>query len=275
MRFLVNTIYSGYRRIIPQVIVFKRTAGDILESAAGQVLNLVGQPYKNDYPESLLCFTKWNVETNILRMEHPVIESSPPLIRHIWCSVSLTKKFEDVFVQYIISQAQQGTSVSEYIVYLSTTGGSPFSAINLYNFLKTLPQKTTVYNMGNVASAGVTFFLGFQNRIGVPDCSFMIHQTTIDKQFLPGALSVFDLQSQIDSLSATDKKTRVIIQKETKPRASKVMNEKFIKNAVLKSTTFHTDEAKDRGFIDHIETPTLPVEGVLYITDQYLATLAG
>lgn len=198
-----------------------------------------------------------------------------PIVRHIWCSVNITKKMEDVFVQYILGQASSGINVSEYIVYLSTIGGSPFSAISLYNFLKSLPQKTTVYNMGNVGSAGVTFFLGFQNRIGVPDCSFMVHQTTIDKKFIPDQLSVFDLKSQIDSLSATDIKTRIIIEKETKSRASKPMSKKFIEQAILKTTTFHTAEAKERGFIDRIELPTLPVKDVLYLTDQYLATLPG
>jgi ATP-dependent protease ClpP protease subunit len=201
--------------------------------------------------------------------------TQPPIVRHIWCSVGITKKMEDVFVQYILGQASSGINVSEYVVYLSTTGGSPFSAISLYNFLKSLPQKTTVYNMGNVGSAGVTFFLGFQNRIGVPDCSFMIHQTTIDKKYLPDQISVFELKSQTDSLAATDKKTRIIIEKETKNRASKIMSKKFIEQAILKTTTFHTKEAKERGFIDRVELPTLPVKDVLYLTDQYLATLVG
>jgi ATP-dependent protease ClpP protease subunit len=201
--------------------------------------------------------------------------STDPIVRHIWCSVAITKKMEDIFVQYILGQASQGINVSEYVVYLSTTGGSPFSAISLYNFLKSLPQKTTVYNMGNVGSAGVTFFLGFQNRIGVPDSSFMIHQTTIDKKFITDQLTVFELRSQMDSLAATDTKTRIIIEKETKSRASKPMSKKFVEQAILKTTTFHTAEARERGFIDRVELPTLPVNGVLYLTDQYLATQPG
>ena len=102
-------------------------------------------------------------------------------VQHIWCSVGITKKMEDVFIGYILNQGQR---VSEYVVYLSTLGGSPFSGVTLYNFMKSIPQKTTVYNMGIVASAGVPFFLAFQNRVGVPDCSFMIHQTTLPRTSL-------------------------------------------------------------------------------------------
>lgn len=69
--------------------------------------------------------------------------------------------------------------------------------------------------MGNVFSAGVPFFLGFQNRIGVPDCSFMIHQTTLPRTALPEQFNLFDLDTQKATLLATDDKTQKIIQKET------------------------------------------------------------
>ena len=87
-------------------------------------------------------------------------------IQHIWCSATINKKMEDVLVSWICNQAQNAVGISEYVIYLSTFGGSPHSAVNLYNFFKSIPQKTTAYNMGNIFSAGVPFFLGFQKRIG-------------------------------------------------------------------------------------------------------------
>src|SRR5208282_5474400 len=124
-------------------------------------------------------------------------------------------------------------------VYLNSSGGSPFSGITLYNFLKSLPQKTTVYNMGSVDSAGVLFFLGFQNRIGVPDCSFMIHQTTLPRTIFAEYINVFDLNTQQASLKATDKKSHRIIEKETRPKATKPMSLSSIATAALKTTTYH------------------------------------
>jgi ATP-dependent protease ClpP protease subunit len=182
---------------------------------------------------------------------------------------------EDVFTGFINNQAQNGQNITEYVVYLATLGGSPFSAISLYNFIKSIPQKTTVYNMGNVASAGVPFFLSFQTRIGVPDCSFMVHQTTLPRTALPEYFNVFDLETQKANLSATDEKTQKIIQKETASRASKILTSATIRKAFLETTTYHTADAHTYGFIDKIELPRLPETGVLYITDQYLATLPG
>ncbi|MDE1969989.1 MAG: ATP-dependent Clp protease proteolytic subunit [Patescibacteria group bacterium] len=195
-------------------------------------------------------------------------------IQHIWCSALITKKMEDVLIGFICNQAQDPKQkISEYIIYLSTLGGNPFYAVNLYNFIKSIPQKTTVYNMGNVSSAGVPFFLGFQNRIGVPNCDFMIHQTTLSRDVLPEQFNVFDIDTQRASLSAIDEKTQNIIHKETSSRSKKPLSLATIKQAFLKTTTYTATEAQKYGFIDKIELPKLPDTGVLYLTDQYLATL--
>jgi ATP-dependent protease ClpP protease subunit len=129
--------------------------------------------------------------------------------------------------------------------------------------------------MGSVASAGVPFFLGFQNRIGVPDCSFMLHQTTVPRIILPEQVNVFDLDTQRATLSATDNKTIKLIRKETENRGNRPLRISAIKSAILKSTTYHADEALSHGFIDRVEQPKLPETGVMYITDQFLATLPG
>ena len=204
-----------------------------------------------------------------------MIEGQVAKTQHIWCSAAITKKMEDVMVGFICNQAQSSAGVSEYIIYLSTLGGSPFCAVNLYNFIKSIPQKTTAYNMGNVFSAGVPFFLGFQNRIGVPDCSFMIHQTTLPRSSLPEQFNVFDIDTQKASLLATDVKTQKIIQKETASKGTKSLTLSAIKKAFQNTTTYTATEAQKYGFIDRVELPKLPETGVIYLTDQYLATLPG
>lgn len=196
-------------------------------------------------------------------------------VQHIWCGVAITKKMEDVFIGFILRQAQENQNITEYVVYLSTLGGSPFSAISLYTFMQSLPQKTTVYNMGNVSSAGVPFFLGFQNRIGVPDCSFMVHQTNIPRSVLPENVNVFDLETQRANLLAIDDKTHKIILKETGVKGQKQLTPAAIKKAFLGSKTFHALEAHQYGFIDRIEQPKLPETGVLYITDQSLSAVTN
>jgi ATP-dependent protease ClpP protease subunit len=204
-------------------------------------------------------------------------QATPPQaqnIQHVWCSATISKKMEDVLVQFVCSQTQQQQNETEYVVYLSTLGGNPFSAVNIYNFIKSLPQKTTVYNMGAVYSAGVPFFLSFKKRIGVPDCSFMIHQTTLPRTILPEQFNEADLNEQKASLSSIDDKTQKIIHAETNSRgAAQPLSVNAIRNAALKSAKYDADAALRHGFIDKIELPTLPQTGVLFVTDQYLATL--
>jgi ATP-dependent protease ClpP protease subunit len=203
--------------------------------------------------------------------------NEPPIenIQHIWCSAIISKKMEDVFVSFICDQAQSGKKISRYVVYLSTPGGNPFSAVNLYNFIKSLPQETAVYNMGTVSSAGVPVFLAFKERFGVPGCSFMIHQTTTSRAALPDQLSATELRAQAGSLEITDKRTQAIIEKETVGRGTDPLTPALIAEMVIKTTTFTDADAQNRGIIDGIEQPTLPREGVLYLTDQFLATLPG
>jgi len=202
-------------------------------------------------------------------------QETNPKVQHIWCSAALTKKMEDVLIGFICNQAQNSVGISEYVIYLSTLGGSLFCAVNLYNFIKSIPQKTTAYNMGNVFSAGVPFFLGFQNRIGVPDCSFMIHQTTLPRTALPEQFNLFDLDTQKATLLSADDKTQKIIQKETSNKGTRSLTLPAIKKAFQNTTTYTAIEAQKYGFIDKIELPKLPDAGVLYITDQHLATLPG
>ena len=201
--------------------------------------------------------------------------SKAETVQHVWCSVAITKKMEDVFIAFIVSQATKAARIDEYIVYLSTLGGSAHSGMNLYNFMKSIPQRTTVYNMGNVHSAGVPFFLGFQRRFGVPDCSFMIHQTTFPRSILPEYFNVFDVETQQRSLLAIDKKSQEAILRETASRATKPLSADVIAKAALDSTTYGANEAHEHGFIEKIVSPKLPESGVLYLTDQHLATLPG
>jgi len=154
-----------------------------------------------------------------------------PIKYYFWCSAIISKKLEDTLCQFILSQLQASVQISEYVFYISTLGGDPYSGVNLYSFIKSLPMKTTAYNMGLVASAGVPFFLGFKERYGTPNCSFMIHQTSIGRDNFPVNVNVFDLQTQLQLLGA----------------------------------------AKKHGFIEKIEQPILAEKNIFYITDSWLA----
>ncbi len=87
--------------------------------------------------------------------------------------------------------------------------------------------------------------------------------------------NVFDIDTQKASLLSTDVKTQKIIQKETANKGTKALTLTTIKKAFQNTTTYTATDAQKYGFIDKIEQPKLPEAGVIYLTDQYLATLPG
>ncbi len=213
------------------------------------------------------------------KQQEPRVESAPSpeasvqFIQHIWCSVAISKKLEDVLCQFILGQLQKGENVSEYVFYISTTGGDPYAGVNLFSFLKSLSIKTTAYNMGMVASAGVPFFLGFKTRIGVPNCSFMVHQTSMSRNSFPENVNVFDMQTQLKLLEGTDKKTQAIIESETKAKAQNALSAKEVEEAIERSQVYQAEEALNRGFIEKIEQPEISKVNILYITDEWLKSI--
>jgi hypothetical protein len=73
----------------------------------------------------------------------------------------------------------------------------------------------------------------------------------------------------------TDKMTHRIVEAETSGRAQEPLSAARMKRLALGSATFHDQQSLKYGFIDAITLPALPASGVVYITDQYSATLPG
>lgn len=201
-----------------------------------------------------------------------VLPTGEPFIQYVWCSAGISKKLEDVLCSFIIAQLQKGLNVSEYVFYVSSVGGDPYAGVNLFSFLKSLSIKTTAYNMGMVASAGVPFFLGFGTRIGVPNCSFMVHQTTINRNSFPENVNVFEMQTQLQLLAGTDKKTQAIIETETRAKAQTPLTTSEVEAAIERSQTYQAEDALKYGFIEKIEQPEISKTNILYVTDEWLKT---
>jgi ATP-dependent Clp protease, protease subunit len=189
--------------------------------------------------------------------------------KHVYCSANITPKMHDVFVQFVLSQK----GVSEYVIYLSTPGGSPWAGFNLYSFMKSRPEKTTVYNMGNVDSAAVQFFLGFKERFAIPNSTFMIHPTTFSKDVLPQFYSLFDARKAVHEIDSIETRTVNIILAETAARRTEELTVESVRNAMFQTTIIPAEKALSFGIIEAIKEPVLPDSDVLYLTESYLASL--
>jgi ATP-dependent protease ClpP protease subunit len=196
-----------------------------------------------------------------------------PTVQHIYCSATISKKMCDALTSYVFSISAAKGGLDEFVVYLVTGGGNPSSGMELYNFFKARPERTTIYNMSSVDSAGVLFFLGFQTRYGVPASSFMVHQTKFSKGSLPEWYSYSDLKKSEMELLAVDQKTHRVISSETRFKAEVPLSVEDIEAAAAQTTIYFADDALRHGFIEAIITPTMPIQDVFYLTDQYLAGL--
>ncbi len=195
------------------------------------------------------------------------------IVQHIYCSAIISKKMCDALTSYVFSISAAKGGVDEFVVYLVTGGGNPSSGMELYNFFKARPERTTIYNMSSVDSAGVLFFLGFQTRYGVPASSFMVHQTKFSKAPLPDWYSYSDLKKSEMELLAVDQKTHRVIASETAPKAEAPLSVEDVEAAATRTTIYFAEDALRHGFIEEIVVPTMPIQDVFYLTDQYLAGL--
>jgi ATP-dependent protease ClpP protease subunit len=194
-------------------------------------------------------------------------------VQHIYCSAIISKKMCDALTSYVFSVSAAKGGIDEFVVYLVTGGGNPSSGMELYSFFKARPERTTIYNMSSVDSAGVLFFLGFDKRFGVPASSFMVHQTKFSKAMLPEWYSHSDLKKSELELLAVDQKTHRVIAAETALKAQVTLSLEEVEAAAARTTVYFAEDAKRHGFIEEIIIPTMPTQDVFYLTDQYLAGL--
>lgn len=89
-------------------------------------------------------------------------------------------------------------------------GGYVGDGVFLYNFFRVFPVPITVYNAGQVASAGVLAFVGAKSRMTTKNAIFMIHKTQSPQ--VPATLPMLQMMqknlilddARIDDIFRTD-----------------------------------------------------------------------
>lgn len=89
---------------------------------------------------------------------------------------------------------------SEHIhLLISSSGGSVFHGISMYNYLKGLNINITTYNFGSADSIATVLFCAGKNRICVPNARFLIHPVSLNLN-VPLLLKDKDLEEQLKSI---------------------------------------------------------------------------
>ena len=73
----------------------------------------------------------------------------------------------------IDQKMKQGTK--DFVILISSPGGSVIHGLSAYNYLKGLPASITTHNFGSVDSIGIVIYCAGSKRLSVPQARFLFH----------------------------------------------------------------------------------------------------
>lgn len=88
-------------------------------------------------------------------------------------NVSTIESFRNMLLN-----AMRTPNVDELEILMSSEGGDLNSGFTAYSYLRSVPMKTTIINMGAIESIALMPFLGGTERKAVPNARFLIHNFT-------------------------------------------------------------------------------------------------
>lgn len=133
----------------------------------------------------------------------------------------------------------------------SSPGGEVSAGITLYNFLKAIPPKIIMHNIGAVDSIGTVVFLAGDERYASPNTTFHFHGVKVgmqkDDQRTLSAIE--EMRSQV---AADEEKIAGIIASQTKITVEEM--KKLFSQGEAKNPTF----AFEKGFIHETKEAKIP-----------------
>jgi len=154
----------------------------------------------------------------------------------------------DVTINALMNAVDQKMKegVSDFIVLISSPGGSVFHGLSAYNYLKGLPATITTHNFGSVDSIGVVLYCGGSKRLSVPQARFLLHGVTA--HFQKERLEEKQLEERLKGLRIDLENIAKVIAANT----GKTVQE--VTNAMLERITLNPDEAKKWGLVHEIQS---------------------
>jgi ATP-dependent protease ClpP protease subunit len=140
---------------------------------------------------------------------------------------------------------KQGTE--NFIILVSSPGGSVPHGLSAYNYLKGLPASITTHNFGSVDSIGIVLYCAGSKRLSVPQARFLLHG--VNAQFTGNqTLEEKQLEERLKGL-------RIDIENIAKVIAANTgKSVKDVTNAMLERTTLNPEEARSWGLVHEIKS---------------------
>ena len=154
----------------------------------------------------------------------------------------------DVTINTLMSAIDQKMKqgATEFVVLVSSPGGSVFHGLSAYNYLKGLPVSIITHNFGSVDSIGVVLFCAGGKRLSVPQARFLLHG--VSAGFRNDRLEEPQLEERLKGLKIDIENIAKVIAENT----GKTVDD--IAKAMLERTTLNPDEAKSWGLVHDIKS---------------------
>ena len=185
------------------------------------------------------------------RMESPfldfsisaTIEDMKPVVIRFFAPVI------DATVNALMSAVDQKMKqgIKDFILLISSPGGSVIHGLSAYNYLKGLPASITTHNFGSVDSIGIVLYCAGSRRLSVPQARFLFHGVNVQfkgEQNLDEKL----LEERLNGLRIDMENIAKVIATNTGKSA------KDITDAMINRITLNPEEAQSWGLVHEIKS---------------------
>jgi ATP-dependent protease ClpP protease subunit len=155
----------------------------------------------------------------------------------------------DATVNALMSAVDQRMKqgVKDFIILISSPGGSVIHGLSAYNYLKGLPASITTHNFGSVDSIGIVLYCAGLKRLSVPQARFLFHGINVQ----------FRGEQNLDEkmLEERLKGLRIDMENIAKVIAANTgKSDKDITDAMIERTTLNPEEAQSWGLVHEIKS---------------------
>jgi ATP-dependent protease ClpP protease subunit len=155
---------------------------------------------------------------------------------------------------------KQGTT--DFIIMISTQGGTIHAGLTAYNYLKAMPSPVTVttHNFGSVDSIGVVMYCAGSKRLSVPQARFLIHGVKIGISG-PKELEENSVEELLKKIKIDSRNIANVIALTTNKSVSDV------EKAMSERITLDPEEAKAWGLVHEIKSQLYDSTTPVYVIE--------
>lgn len=173
---------------------------------------------------------------------------------YIKFSSPINQQTSQNLMHFLGEQVNKGEK--EFYFLISSTGGNVNDGIVLYNFIRALPAKVIMHNIGVIDSIANVIFLSADERYCSPNSSFLFHGVGFNIM-QPQRLEEKELREKLVMIERDQKNIAGIISERTKLKEDEIMDMFF------RAKTKTPDEAKEAGIVKEIKLANIPEKSLI------------